>query len=802
MVTRSVLKFESFEVDPSLGELRKDGLRIPIQEKPLRVLATLAERQGELVTRAELQQRLWQGEAFVDFDNGLNTAVRKLRIALGDESESPRYIETIPRRGYRFLAPVERVNGATAAQTGRDASAALLPAVLESATATECDGTAAGHQRTPYLRAPRIRRNVGTIVLFSAALLIGVSGFIAWIAYSRPVMSFNSRDSVLIGDIENQTGDPRFNQALDTAFTVSLAESQHATIFPRARLASVLALMGRAPTEKITPALGREICQRENIRGLISLSITRTGEEYALSAELIDPQSGETVRSYAQRSYGEGHILDALDVIAADIRRDLGESLYQIHRNTQPLPQVTTASLAALTEYAEGSSLWHQAKYQDAVTLFRAAVEADPNFAMAHAALGNAYSSYIYNESQKGDEEYKKALAQSSRTTDRERLEIQVNYADAQGHFDEADGLYRIYLERYPDDWAMLTGYARLLRTNGHQEEAIGQYKELLRVAPDDARTYVELATAYKSLGRFQDAITAYAQGFKIDPLYLNSGDVSREFGATLIQNGESQRAEEMFSSQIANPKTREKGLRSLALFDLYLGKYTSARKLLEEALAYDEGQKTEPVSVAREHLQLAILASGEGDARTERRQLDSAMASFKTVSPKVILGAWIGSEYARAGLAQEAEQIQSTIAPMVDGKNAEQVAYGHYLAGEIALLHGDTDKAVQQFSVSEQVNSTPFSMEALARAYQQSQNLQQAVSQYEKYIASPNHGLLYEPQQRWLTAHYTLAADYLALGNPVKAREVLNPLLILWKDADQGLPLRKQALALSERLR
>src|SRR5580658_3650769 len=170
MVTRSVLKFESFEVDPSLGELRKDGLRIPIQEKPLRVLATLAERQGELVTRAELRQHLWQGEEFVDFDNGLNTAVRKLRVALGDESESPRYIETIPRRGYRFLAPVERMNGATAAQTGRDASAALLPAVLESATATESDGTAAGHQRRPYLRAPRIRRNVGTIVLFSAAL--------------------------------------------------------------------------------------------------------------------------------------------------------------------------------------------------------------------------------------------------------------------------------------------------------------------------------------------------------------------------------------------------------------------------------------------------------------------------------------------------------------------------------------------------------------------------------------------------------------------------------------------------------
>ncbi len=148
-------------------------------------------------------------------------------------------------------------------------------------------------------------------------MLITVSGVVAWLTYSRPVYSFNSRDSVLIADFENQTGDPRFDQALETAFTVSMEQSRHANVFPRARLASVLALMGKTPDERITPALGREICQRENIRGLIISSITRTGEEYALSAELIDPQSGDTVRSYSERSYGEGHILDALDVIAA-----------------------------------------------------------------------------------------------------------------------------------------------------------------------------------------------------------------------------------------------------------------------------------------------------------------------------------------------------------------------------------------------------------------------------------------------------------------------------------------------------
>ena len=127
------------------------------------------------------------------------------------------------------------------------------------------------------------------------------------------------------------------------------------------------------------------------------------------------------MRSYMERSYGEDHILDALDVIAADIRRDLGESLYQIHRADRPLPEVTTSSLTALKQYADGVALWHQGKFKDAETLLRAAVQTDPNFAMAHGALGVAYFSYIDNAPVQGKEEYEKALALSSRTTERER---------------------------------------------------------------------------------------------------------------------------------------------------------------------------------------------------------------------------------------------------------------------------------------------------------------------------------------------------------------------------------------------
>lgn len=790
MVSRPLLKFGPFEVDLAEGELRKNGVRIPLQEKPFRLLAAVAERQGKVVTRAELQQSLWEGETFGDFDNGLNTAVRKVRMALGDESDAPQYVETIPRRGYRFLAPVEIVQ-----EQGSGPRLVRTRATDQPLATSPSPGTASVDPPAAWSR-----HRGRTVALVTMAALAVAGAVAVWLAHERPVFSFNERDSVLIADFDNQTGDSRFDHALETAFAVSMAQSSHVNIFPHLRLPEVLALMAKPPREPITPALGREICQRENIRGLISVGITRVGNVYALSAQLIDPQTGETVRSYMQRSNGEGHLLDALDTIAAHMRRDLGESLYQIHKSTTPLPEVTTASLPALQAYADGRTLWHKGRYEEAMALFHTAVETDPDFAMAHAALGDAYYSYIYNDTVKGDQEYQKALALISRTTQREGMKIQASYADSQGHVDEAERMYQAYLQHYPDDWATLLNYAHLLRMNGRAQESITQYETLLRIAPDDQRAHVELATAYNTLGRFQEAVAEYERAFQLDPTYVNTGSVGREYGMALILDGNSNKAETLFSSQIEKEATREDGLRSMALLDLYRGKYASARLLLDQALQVDERAHA-PVSLARERLQLAMIASGQADTREERSQLNAAIDSLKSVSVKVILGAWIGSLCARDGFVDQAEKIKATIAPLVDEKNPEQLAYFVLLQGEIALKHGDSAKAIQLFNFAEQQKSSPFSMEALAHAYQASGDRTKAVAQYEKFLAEPEQALLWEPQQSWLMAHYVLASDYAAMGDRRSARRTLEPLLTLWRNADGNLPLRKNSLALEAQI-
>lgn len=779
-----MIKFGPYVVDMRSGELRKNGIRIRLQEKPLRVLALLAEWQGELVTREELKKQLWPSDTFVDFETGLNTAVSKLRDALSDKAEEPRFIETIPRRGYRFISSVEVVSSR---QISGVAPASVAPNVAE-AVSSESSGTedvGSGEGK---------RSRIALMALAGLGLLV-MGGVAVWFFQGRSALSFNSRDSVLIADFENETGDPRFDNALATAFIVSIEQSRYANVFPRTRLDEALARMGKPRGERITPALGREVCQRENIRGLLACSVTRTGQEYALTAQLIDPRTGETVRSYTEHAQGEDHVLGALDILSQEVRQALGESLYQIHQANKPLPQVTTASLTALQQYAEGSTLWHQGKYREAVVMYQAAVSSDPNFAVAHAALGGAYYSYITNAPEEGQKEYQKALSLSSHTTDRERMQIEARYAEDRNHADEAEALSRAYLDRYPEDVVMRYNYASLLRHDHRETDAIEQYKEVLRSAPDFAQAYVGIATAYKSVGKYPEALQAYSRAFDIEPQWLTAGNVNREYGFSLVANGEQQKAEQVFSALLAKPETRENGLRSLAFLDLYRGRYASAKDRLQQSLETLKTQNA-PLSLGRVHMLLAIVAQGRGDTKGERQNLDAAQDDLKGIEQKVIFGAMLGDAYARANLPDQARQIAAVITPFADQHSSEQMGYLHLLEGDIALATGNRDKAIEFLTLSDRENTTAFSIEAIAHAYQQSGDMDNAIMSYEKILSSAKRSLGWEPQQRWPEARYTLASDYFSRGEKQKARETLSTLLTLWKDADPNLPLLKQAKA------
>ncbi|HUX67216.1 MAG TPA: winged helix-turn-helix domain-containing protein [Terriglobales bacterium] len=772
----SRLHFGRFELDPRTGELLRQGVRVHIQDKPLRLLQFLLRHPGELVSRPELHKELWPAETFLDFEDGLNTAVRKLREALGDSAERPRYLQTVPRRGYRWIAPVREVVPA--------APAAAAPAAEAAA------GAVPG----------RRRRWRGWAWAGAAGLALAAAAAVGLFRY-RAVMAFRPRDSVLIADMDNQTGDARLDRALDGALAVSLEQSGRALVFPRDRLPAVLRLMDQPAHARITPALGREICRREGIRALIAPGITRTGQEYALTAELIDPASGATVRSYSQRAHGQGEILDKLGQIADAIRRDLGESLFQVEAASRPLPQVTTASLAALQDYAAGQQQWDRGRFPQAVTLYRAALADDPHFAMAHAALAEADCSYVFDARSACQAQYAQALASPQRLTDRERLLIATSYADDTGQFPRALTLYQDYLRQYPDDWDMLNDYAHLLRLHGRAAEALGVYRQVLRVAPDDAHAYIEMATAEMDLGDNQAALRAYRRAFALDPHWQFAGDTNREYGFTLVRAGQLSQAAAAFDLLLQNPEWRATGLTSLARLEFWQGRAANARA---QALAGMQAAiRPDALRTARSHLLLGQIAAACGDRAGAERELAAAGSDWAHLSSRVAFGSLLGQEWARLGEEDRARQLLAAITPLAAANKPQDTAYLRLLQGEIAVAQGHPGQGLARFGLPDPAAGSAvafLTVEAIAHADQRAGHLRQAALWYRKVIA-PQGLLGWEPQPRAQAAYYWLARDDWALGHRAAAAADLAPLLSLLAGADADFTLRQRALALAARL-
>jgi eukaryotic-like serine/threonine-protein kinase len=831
-----------FLLDLRSGELRHRGMRIRLQEKPRSVLIALAERPGEMITRKELQDRLWPNDTFVDFESGLNTAIRKLREALDDDVQIPQYIETIRGRGYRLLTPVEplfasepppathgegtgaeTVSPASADRTsqppeehpgpiGEDAflpigrssrngsngsapgahSAATAPATLATPSPAESSVTS---KRRSWLRP--------ALWSFSGMLFLAVVGGCLWYTHARTALPLGPHDAVVIADFDNQTGDPRFDHALGTALTVSLEESHHVNIFPRLRVIGALRRMELEPETKITPEVASEICQRENVRGLVAPSITRAGNNYQLSAELIDAATGATVSSHSVSANGQEEILPALDQLVRDLRRDLGESLFQIQQSHRSLPEVTTHSLEALEQYADGSWLWNRAHYDEAMQHYQRAIALDPDFAMAHAALGFAYYSYLYNEPGLGEREFRKALELSPRTTERERVTIETRYAESQGRVDDALHLYQSFLAQWPGDSVARQSYARMLRMHGHAEEAVPLFKQVLDQTPDEPSTYIELATAYAALGRAQESIEAYQKAISLDSSILGEGNVDREYGMLLMRNGDDARAEQVFSALLADSKMYPQAQRSLAFFDLYHGRYASARRRL--LIALPKSQTETGIADFRIHYMLAVIAAGEGKKKEQSALLDAMARRLNKVTEKVTYGSLLGQAYARAGEVKSAEKVLSAIAPLANGRSEEQVAFLQILKAEIAAARGDSGAALSLLSPpqpNDGSSATTLTEESLAHIYQQSGRIDEAMVWYNRFVNSRDLGPLgWEPQQRLFDSYYALATDYAQKGDRVDALSNLTALLSCWRNGDPKLPLRQEALLLRDRL-
>jgi DNA-binding winged helix-turn-helix (wHTH) protein len=426
---RAILRFGTFEVDLRAGELHKQGVRIKLQEQPLHVLTVLLQRPGEVVTREELRSQLWQSDTFVDFDNGLNTSINKLREALGDSADNPRFIETLPRRGYRFIAPVN-----------------------------------SDHQRE--LPTPTVRWKIAAAVAVAVLMAGGVVGALLW--RSRQARRLTEKDTIVLGDFANSTGDAVFDGTLREGLSVQLQQSPFLSLVSEEGIHQTLRMMERPANTRLTPEIAREVCQRTSSAAALDGSIALIGTRYTLILKAVNCVSGDLLASTEAQANDKSHVLDALGNAASEMRRKLGESLRTVRKYNTPLEQATTPSLEALQAFSVGA----KTDFPAAIPFFQRAIQLDPDFAMAYDQLGGAYQSI--GETTMGAENTRLAFELRGRVSELEKLAIEGDYyRTVTGNLLNASRSYALGEQIYPREPSFRGGLGVIYMPLGQHESAL-----------------------------------------------------------------------------------------------------------------------------------------------------------------------------------------------------------------------------------------------------------------------------------------------------------------------------------------
>ncbi|MGC2291074.1 MAG: winged helix-turn-helix domain-containing protein, partial [Candidatus Acidiferrales bacterium] len=485
-------RFGAFEADLRAGELRKHGIRLKLQDQPFQILELLLEHPGDVVTREEIRQKLWPADTFVDFDTSLNSAIMKLRNVLGDSADDPRYIETVPRHGYRFIALVE--NGASAPVAAESVAAASVSAEPTPAAA-------------PLLRAPSgVWRRPHVLLAAGAAVFVLVAALVAWRVYfARPVL--NSTDVILVTNFVNKTGDPIFDGTLDKALEVKLTESPFLSVFPTADVRAAMQMMRRDPSERVTPELGIEICKRQGLKALVVPEIAAFGNTYLITLEAIDARTQKVIARRQEVAESKDKVIAALGKAGSQLRRQLGESLSSLEKYDAPLDLATTSSLEALQAYRTGQTLFRSGKQSESIPFFERAVELDPQFCSAYAVLGTAYFSVA------NDQAARKNFARAyelkdARLTQEENFQTTALYHFyITGNLEKETTVLVLYQQAYPRSAFAANRLGIAYGTIGRREEALQQFNHAIELSPvPSAQYYSNASQTLMNLGRFDEA--------------------------------------------------------------------------------------------------------------------------------------------------------------------------------------------------------------------------------------------------------------------------------------------------------
>ena len=706
-------------------------------------------------------------DTFVEEAN-LSRNIFLLRKALGESPQDHQYIVTVPGRGYRFAEDVQ-----------------LLPE-------QELNIVSASHAKVQIeLKETNRWRWLAVAAVVLLALAVGSTGF--FFLHHRPALT--AKDTVVLADFANSTGDPVFDGTLRQGLAVELEQSPFLSLISDQRIQQTLRLMSQPPDARITPQIASDLCQRTQSAAYLTGSIASLGSQYVLGLKAVGCPSGDVLAEEQETASGKEKVLGVLDKAAGKLREKLGESLSTVEKFDTPLEQATTSSLEALRAYSAGRSIILTHGGSAAIPDLQRAVTIDPQFAMAYADLSICY--WNMGQTDLSSEYTLKAYELRDRVSDRERLWILFLYdRQVTGNLPRELQTLESWVQRYPRDWiayGVMAGWGTL--GTGQYERGIQAGKEALRLNPDASYPYA-FAQHYLFLNRFPEAADVLQRAANRN-LEIPEMLICRYYLAFLTGD---QAGMEREIARARGEHAEDWMSHNQALVLAHSGQMRQARSMWERALAMAE-QDGNREGAARYAAAEAVCEAlfGNNEAAKERVRTALKLAKDRDVEYAAAFA------LALSGDSSESQRLSGDLEKRFPEDTPVQFEYLPTLRALFALAHQAPLDAVERL---QKALPYDFALPGTAffakfgglypayvrgEAYMRAGKGKEATAEFQKIL---DHRGVVLADPIGALAHLQLGRAYGLMGDNGKAKTAYQEFLALWKDADPDLPILQQAKA------
>ncbi len=641
---------------------------------------------------------------------------------------------------------------------------------------------AASASAIPVVTEPGGRRWRMIIPAALVVVIVAVAGIFFWRSHTSQL---TEKDSILLADFTNTTGDSVFDGTLKTALQVSLAQSPFLNLVPQPEVSRTLRLMGQPPDTRVTPEIGREICQRNGIKALVHGSIASMGSAYVVTLEAMNAATGSSIGEEQIQASTKEKVLDAVGEASTKLRSELGESLASIQKFDKPLAEATTPSLEALKLSTEAAARNNNGDFLGGIELSKRAVELDPNFAMGYRGLAVEYSNLGQSEAML--QYIKKAFELKDRASEREKLAITSDYYQYTGQIDRAIDVYNQYKQVYPRDDRPRVNLAVTYLSLGQWDKALENALEASQLSPERYNGYSIASYAYTAMNRLDDAkaVLSTAQQRK-----LGSGSIHEQLGTIALAQGDmATLAKEDALAKAANPQSeygllqRDTGLAAVR------GQLNRSRELSKQVQATAQRLELKE-SVVNSMLNQALVEAIVGNRSEAIKRADAALKDSQT--PTVMLSA--ADVYARAGEDAKARQLVEQAVKQRPDDLFVQSVNAPMVRAVLELNRHSADKALELMKAGQGFDhANTESLYTRASALLTAGRGADAAQEFQAILNLRNSS----PSDPTMSfAQLGLARAYKLSGDLAKSRTAYQDFFALWKDADPDVPMLKEAKA------